>query len=369
MRHLFVFLCLIPLMLAGCATAPAGPQSMAEAGSPAWSAKAVPNEMQVAVSPAGKSLRVLGSSGMVLGAGADAIVNARFRAPIHQALEGYNAAEVYRGIIKARLEQALNKPVVEVAPMGSTAGAKSIDEAIDARYRALGKKGNDVLLDCVMTFGVYGADGTLATKLDGKLVTLPEGDTLWDNTIVATTEPVLANAKLGDPTNRLGVNVTNPDFTVDDEKVKRWTADGGAVLKQRFELAANAAVAAMLSDMGLVRDALGEYALGVLLMNKKKFKEAAARFQTALELDPNLIDARNAHAVNMAHNGQIDDAVAAARSLTESSPEYGPAWFNLAYWLAVEKKDASAAQAAYKKAIALGLPKDSQIEKALRKAS
>ncbi|MDZ4861800.1 MAG: tetratricopeptide repeat protein [Candidatus Hydrogenedentes bacterium] len=369
MRRLVFSSIAIFLVAAGCATTHEGPATISESKSPAWSAKAIPNEMQVSVSPAGKTLRVLGSSGMVLGAGADAIVNAKYRAPIHASLEGYDAAEVYKGIIKSRLETALGTTLAEVSPMGSTAGAKSVDEAIDARYRSIGKNGSDLLLDCELTFGVYGPEGVLATKLDGKLVSLPDGHRLWDNTIVATTEPILANAKLGDPTSRMGANVTNPDFTVDEEKVNRWTADGGAILKQRFELAANAAVSAMMADLGIGSDALGEYTLGVHLMNEKKFAEAATHYEKALQLDPNLIDARNAHAVNMAHNDQVDDAIAAAKSLTDSNPGYAPAWYNLAYWYAEEKKDPASAQVAYDKALALGVAPDPGIEKAIKKAS
>ncbi|NUM52938.1 MAG: tetratricopeptide repeat protein [Candidatus Hydrogenedentes bacterium] len=369
MRRMLLASVGLAVLLAGCATTNEGPTSIGTAKAPAWSVKATPPEMQVAVSPAGKTLRVLGSSGIVLGASADAIVNAKFRKPIHDALEGYDAAGEFKNIIKAKLESVLGAELAEVAPMGSTAGAKSTDDVIKARYAGLAKNGQDALLDCVVRFGVYGSDGTLATKLDGKLVTLPDGHSLWDNTIVATTEPVLANAKLGDPTSRMGVNITNPEFTVDDEKMARWTADGGAVLKERFELAANAAASAMFVDLGLGDDALGHYTLGVLLMNEKKHKEAATHFEQALRLDPNLIDARNAHAVNMAHYGQVDDAIGVAKSLTESNPDYGPAWFNLAYWYAAEKKDGATAQPAYEKALSLGMPKDGKIEKAVNKSS
>lgn len=358
-------LALLPVV--GCATTAEGPASLQAAQSPAWSAKAVPNEMIVAVSPAGKSLRVLGSSGIVLGASADAIVNAKFRAPIREALNGYDAAEVFRGIIKSRLEEALGREIAEVAPLGSTAGMSSRKEAQDARYASLGRRGADVVLDLVMTFGIYGSDGTLATKLDGKLVAVPDGDSLWDNVLVVTNEPILANAKLGDPTKRMGMTVMNPEFVVDDEKMAQWTADGGAILRERFEMAASAAVGAMLCDLGLANDAAGEYALGKLAMNRKKFKLAAEHFENAIKLDPDFIDARNGHAVNMSHFGQVDDAIAVAKSIADTNSDYGPAWFNLAWWYATKKNDAAAAKSCYEKALALGMPKDGRIEKAIRK--
>lgn len=350
---------------AGCATVDTNrPVSLADAKSPAWSAKASPPEMIVAVSPAGKSLRVLGSSGAVLGAGADAIVNARFREPIRRSLEGYDAASVYADIIRDGLERALNREIPEVAPLGSTAGMNTRREAQEARYASLAKNGTDMVLDLVMTFGIYGAEGTLATRLDGELVQTGEGRTLWENTVVVTTEPVLASAKLGDPTKRMGMTIMNPDLTVDEEKVRRWTADGGAVLKERFEMAARAAVAAVLCDMGIGQDdGSGYYALGKLAMNRKRFGEAADYFDRALQRDPSLIDAANARAVTLALNKQVDDAVVAARRLVERNPDFGPAWFNLAWWYAAEKKDSAAAKDAYERALALGMPREKKIER------
>ena len=107
----------------------------------------------------------------------------------------------------------------------------------------------------------------------------------------------------------------------------------------------------------------------MIYFRQKKHKEAAAHFDKALQLDPNLIDARNAHAVNMAFYGQVDDAIGVAKSITEANADYAPAWFNLAYWYAVKKKDGASAKPCYDKAIALGMAKDSSIEKAIKKAS
>ena len=66
---------------------------------------------------------------------------------------------------------------------------------------------------------------------------------------------------------------------------------------------------------------------------------------------------------------QVDDAIGIEKSLTDSNPEYAPAWFNLAYWYAAKNKDGASAQACYDKAIGLGMAKDSGIEKAIKKAS
>ncbi|MBX7256351.1 MAG: tetratricopeptide repeat protein [Candidatus Hydrogenedentes bacterium] len=359
---------LLAVSFAGCATTKTPPiTSLKEAKAPVWSAKAVPGEMIVSVSPAGKSLRIVGSAGIVLGAGADAVVNAQYRKPIHDALEGYDTTAVFKESIAKRLAEALPQGISETAPLGSTAGVSSKTDAEKLRYESLMKKGSDAALDFVLTYGIYGPEGILAARIGGKAIVLETGKRLWMDTLVVTTEPVLANAKLGDPTNRLGMNVTDPDFTVDSEKVSRWTADGGAELKKRFETAVNGASAALLCDLGLSQDAVGEYYLGKLRLNQKKFKQAGEHFRKAVELDPSYVDARNAHAVTLALHGQLDDAIASARGIVDATPDYGPAWFNLAYWYAVKKKDAASAGPCYEKAKALGMASDRRIEKSLKK--
>ncbi|MFA6241983.1 MAG: tetratricopeptide repeat protein [Candidatus Hydrogenedentales bacterium] len=356
------------VLLAGCATTKTPPiTSLRDAKTPVWSAKAVPGEMIVSVSPAGKSLRIAGSAGLVLGAGADAVVNAQYRKPIQDALQGYDTTAVYKESIAKRLSAALPQGIAEASPLGSTAGVSNKSDAEKIRYEALAKKGSDAALDLTLTYGIYGPEGILAARVGGKAVVLATGKRLWMDTLVVTTDPVLANAALGDPTNRLGMNVSDPDFTVDDKKVARWTADGGAELKKRFETAANGAAAALVCDLGLAQDAVGEYYLGKLRLNEKKFKPAGEHFRKAVELDPNFVDARNAHAVVLARHGQLDDAIASARQIVESNPEYGPAWFNLAYWYAVKKKDPASAAPCYEKAQALGMASDRRIEKSLKK--
>jgi hypothetical protein len=105
--------------ITGCATTdPNQPTSLQTAKKPAWAAKATPEDMIVSVSPAGKTLRIAGTAGLVLGTSADAVVNAKYRGPIHEALEGYNPAEVFAGIIEERLEAATGTDIERVSQLG-----------------------------------------------------------------------------------------------------------------------------------------------------------------------------------------------------------------------------------------------------------
>ena len=149
--------------------------------------------------------------------------------------------------------------------------------------------------------------------------------------------------------------------------MRAWPADGGTLLKSRFESTADAAVSALICDLGLAHEAVGEYYLGLLAMNRKKLDLAETHFATALSLDPNYIEARNARAVNHWHRKERQQAITEMRAIVNDSPEFGPAHYNLAYWLAVEVKDVAVAQTLSGVALDLGMPKSKEIEKAIAK--
>jgi tetratricopeptide (TPR) repeat protein len=355
-------------LMAGCATVDTPPETVLQSSAkPAWSFKATPAEMIVDVSPAGDTLRIAGTAGMVVGTGADAVVNSRYRGPIRDALEGYDAASVFQDKLDQRLEAAIGPSLERVPTLGSTAGVDSRRDAIELRHERLAGDGYSTVLDLDTSYGIFGAEGTMAVKIDGKLIRLEDTKTMWDNAIAVSTNPVLADARLQDPTRRMGYNITNPELTVDGDMVLRWTEDGGAMLKQRFEQTADAAISALLCDLGLVQEAVGEYYLGTLAMNRKDFDEAEGHFADALSLNPDSADTRNARAVNRWHNKDRQGAVNAMQQLAADEPDYGPAHYNLAHWLAVELDRPGEAEPHYDRARALGMPPSNKIEKAIEK--
>lgn len=351
--------------LPGCTTLDTNrPTSIETAAKPAWSARAINSEMIVAVSPVRQSVQVVHSSVALLGAGIDAVVNARHKADILEALGDYDPGAVFEKKVETRLNE-MRPGLVRVPPLQSTAGFHSERDAEKARRDGFARKGYDTLLDLKMTYGLFGYDGILVAKLEGRLILLPENKTLWKNDIVVSADPILASDRLSDPTNRMGPNLSSPRFTVEDNAIEKWTRDGGRLIRERFEVAVDGAVSAMLCDLGLADEASGHYYLGKLAMNRKKFKTADEHFRKSLAIDPTGVDAMNGRAVNMAHNKQKDDAIALAKSLTQSHPEYAPAWGNLAWFYAVDKKDPVAAKPFYEKAIALGMAPDKKLEKAI----
>jgi tetratricopeptide (TPR) repeat protein len=366
LKHsLSLFTCLaVVLLLSGCATVPEGrPTTLKQAEKPVWSMKDTNGQLAVSVSPAGKSLRLAGSAGLVVGTTVDAAVNAKYRGKIKELLDGYDTGKALDEAFAKRLNESTDGALTRVSPLSTSAGYSNRREAEAVRYTGFGRKGHDLLFELRTTHGVYSHRGILAITMDGKLRLLPEGKRVWDASILVDAGPVLANGKLGDPTSRFAPAIKGARLTVQKGMLDKWT--GGGSLQAEYEQAVEAAASALLCALGLVQEPLGEYHLGKSAMNEKDFKVAEAHFKRALQLDPGYLDAKNALAVNRAHQDDIDGAIAAAQALADAAPDYAPAQFNLAWWKVVEKGDTDAGGKNYRRALALGLPPASKVEKIL----
>lgn len=331
----------------------------------AWSLRSNQSEMIVAVSPARQTLQILGSTGTIIGTGISAIADEKYGKQVQEALAGYDAGAVFEQRLTQRLQEAIGGNLKQVNGLGSTAGYQGVRDAEKARYASLGKEGHDLILDLKMTYGLFGFEGTLITKIDGDLFETPSGHRVWDDVLVVTSEPILASDRLTDPTKMLSANFSSPRLSVEEGAISQWTGDGGKELRARFEEAVDGVVSALLTDLGLASESRGHYFLGQVAMNRKKFDQASEHFTKALELDPANIDARNGLSVNWAHAKDADKAIAIAEKIAADQPEFGPAQYNLAWWYATEKKDAAKARPHYEAAIKLGYPKEKKVEKVL----
>ena len=357
----------VAVVLAGCvSTNDNQVSSLAESQKVAWSLDANQDEMLVSVSPARQSLQIAGTTGLVVGTGISAVVNDKYRRIVREALTGYDAGKLFEDRLAARLDDSINQELARVSPLGATAGYSNKREAQEARLEGVGENtGANVLLDLDMTYGIFGFDGILLAKLEGRLLTIPKGRALWDDTIVASTQPLFAGDGLSDPSKQFGPDMGNLRLTVEEGAVEQWTSNQGALLKQRYEEAVEGAVSALLASLDLVHEPLGEYVLGANAMNRKNFTEAEEHFTAALALDPNYLPALNGRAVNLYHNDQVEPAIQLAERITESHPEDAMAWYNLAWFHAVGNKDGAAAKPYYEKARALGMPENTKIEKVI----
>jgi tetratricopeptide (TPR) repeat protein len=352
-------------MFAGCATT-GDPQvaSLQEARTVAWSVDAKQDEMLVSVSPARQTLQIAGTTGLIVGSGISAVVNDKYRLLVRDALEGYDAGALFEERLAARLAAAMAQDLVRVAPLGTTAGHQTRRDVQRARLDGIAANTDaDVLLDLEMTYGIFGYEGFVVAKLDGRVVTVPHGREVWSQTLLATTQPPLASQKLSDPTKQLGPDLGGLRLTVEEGAVAQWTTGGGAELRRRYEEAVDGVIVALLAALDLAHDPVGDYYLGRNAMNRKRFAEADDHFRRALAADPGYVPAMNGRAVNLYHNDQVDAAIEIAKHITENYPDYGPAWYNLAWFYAEGTKDGAGARAAYERARQLGMPDHSKIEK------
>ncbi|HIJ73812.1 MAG TPA: hypothetical protein HPP83_06895, partial [Candidatus Hydrogenedentes bacterium] len=191
---------LIVILLSGCATTPFDPATtFTRQVSMAWSLQSLQDEMVVKISPARQTLRFAGTTGLVIGAGIDAVANSKHREAIREALGDYDAEGVFEARLRAGLEGAVPGRIERVAPLGSTGGFKNRAEAEAARLGRLAEAGADFLLDIETTYGLFGYEGVLVVRLEGDLYRVADGKRLWRNALVASTGPVLADARLSDP--------------------------------------------------------------------------------------------------------------------------------------------------------------------------
>ena len=356
--------CLCLSLFTGCATT-GETVRFRETKSPAWSLEDTNGGLVVAVSPARQGMQLAGLSAAVVGAGFSAIVNAKHRRAVEAALEGYDAGAVFAEHLTGRLAETMGADLARVEPLTGYAGYRNAAEAERERFSVLGRNGHGQVLDVKMTYGIFGYEGTLVAKLDASLRSVPGGQEVWGDTLIASSEDVLATDPLADPTKRMGGGFFSPRFTVEEGAIAQWTGDGGATLRQRMEAAVQGATSALLVSLGLADEAQGNHVLGVEAMRRKDFKVAHDHFQKALALQPDVVTTRNAMAVNLAHNGQLEEALRITEALAASHPEYGPAHYNLAWWYAVEAGDVGKARASYERALALGMPAEKKVEKAL----
>ena len=100
-------------------------------------------------------------------------------------------------------------------------------------------------------------------------------------------------------------------------------------------------------------------------MYQKKFAEAQDRLDKARLLAPDRLDIANTEAVNLGHNGRVDDAVVLAEKVVAADDNNPAAHMNLAWWYGVDKKEPDLAKPHYEQALKLGMAPMRKLDTAL----
>ncbi len=351
----------------GCATTPHEPEALQETSQQAYSVRTAHDELYVAVSPVRRSVQIVHSSVAVVGATVDAVVNDRFQRRIRETLPEYDFGAEFENAVSASLGAHMPPNSHRVPPMGSTAGYQSRRQAQEARFQALARDGHELVLDNRLTYGLYGPEATLVTKLESTMYALPSGRRLFDQTIYTRSEPVYANMELRDPTFTYPPNldVHNIRFAAEDDALDAWLMDSGAPLRDAFDEAVTHSTEALLTALELEVTPDGAYWMGVSHLLRRRYDTARAYFEGALAGDPGHLGAANGLAVTLARKGEHEEAIAMTESLVEEHPNFMPGWFNLAWWRARETGAYNEALEAYQRALELDGPRNRRIERTL----
>lgn len=355
--------------MTGCSTALSrhDPEVVRNTTHPAFSLAMQQQDITVAVSPVRQTMQIGGSITTLLGAGISAVQDNGYSVRVREALGDYDPCAVFLERIEQRMSQGFNQDLTRVAPQGTSAGLANAREAREVRLEGLKKRGYDTTLDLDLSFGVYGPQGILAVKVDGELFDVQAGRLLWRNEVAWYSVELFADIRWRDPMQRITPNITAPRLSASGDAISQWTPENAAPLRAAFEEAVDAVAAAILTDLGLEETPKGLYTLGTYLLLNGKESEAADKFTQAIELESDMSEAVNGLAVAMAKNKQVDEAIALTEKLVEAHPDFMPGHYNLAWWYAMEKKNAELARPHYEKALALGVSPSRRIEKKIKK--
>lgn len=323
------------------------------------------DEMVVRVSPARQTLAVGGIFGNIIGKSIDAVQNDRLDRELEDVFSGFEPGHRFAERITTRLEGAIDLRLERVSPMGSYAGYPNKRAAERARFERLQKRGFDSVLDLKIAYGLFGPGADLVTAIEGDLFTLSNGHKVWYQDIIVFPGTFLGTDKLRMPTSQ-APRILSPRFTPEEGAIAQWVEDNGALLRERYEQAVDGAIDALLTALGVADIADGHFYLGKTAVYQEDLERAERHLRRALELDPTNVEASNALVVALGHMDRVDEAVELAQTLVESHPEYGPGWYNLAWLHAVKRDDGASGEAAYRQALALGMPGSKKIEKRIQ---
>jgi tetratricopeptide (TPR) repeat protein len=351
---------------AGCATSPRVQNAdlIRQAENPVWSVKTNQEQLIVSVSPIGQSFQIFGTSAALVGGGVSAMVDARVDRALSPVLATYDPEAVFIESITARLREAFGPELDLTRSFGSATGFADRNEAAAARLSELERQGHDLAVDLSLVYGIYGTGADLIAGIDGEAHELAQQKKVWEDDIIATTEPVLGTERLRDPTAR-SMRPTFK-FTADENAIEKWAQDEGQFFREQYAQVVADAAEALLASLGFEVSAHGHYILGKSDLLHGREEQAENQLRHATELDPNYAPAWNALAVALGRQKEWEEAATASRRATEADAAYGPGWYNRA-WVQTHLYDFSAARDAYNRALDLGLAPSREIEKALER--
>ncbi|HOK09010.1 MAG TPA: hypothetical protein PLT82_02575 [Candidatus Hydrogenedens sp.] len=326
----------------------------------------VPDEFVIAVSPVRQTLQIIHSTARLAGALISEVQNENYRKDLQKAIGEIKVTDSYRDAILNALKNKVSGEIIEVPPLGSTAKYKTDREAVQERLKQLRAKNFDVLIDMKITCGIYGPEGEMFFRWNGKLYDLHNEKLLWRNEMVfSPSVDFRINQDFKTYFNPFKSNMFSPRLTLSKNALSRWTDNHGENFKNSKEYGIQLAVSSLLGELQLEDSKEVYFAKGISELYRRKWKRAVPLFEKGWQQEK--IDAivGNALLVALYKAKRVDEAIKVGEALSQSSAvkPYSPLFYNLAIIYTEKKKDAQRAKEYYQKYIEISGTTDSKLEK------
>jgi len=330
----------------------------------------VPDEFVIAVSPVRQTLQIIHTSARLIGALVSETQNEKYRKDLQAVVGELNGHLQFREAILNILKSKLSAEIVEVPSLGSTAKYANDREAQLDRMKQLHNKGFDVLIDLKITCGIYGPDGEMFFRWDGKLYDLAKEKTLWrGESVITPSVDFKVNQTFNTYFNPFKSNMFSPRLTIAKNALTRWTDNKGENLKKAQAYGIQLATSQILGVLQLDKSEDYYFACGISKLLTKKWKQAVPYFEKAWDLNTDNPALGNAYLVALFKAKKIDDAIKVGEEVIQgpNGTSYPTTYYNLAYIFATKKKDSVKAKEYYQKSVELSGKSDEKLEKEINK--
>ncbi len=330
----------------------------------------VPDEFVIAVSPVRQTLQIIHTSARLVGALVSEAQNENYRKDLQAVVGELDGHLQFREAILNTLKGKLSAEIVEVPPLGSTAKYMTDREAQQDRMKQLHNKGFDVLIDLKITCGIYGPEGEMFFRWDGKLYDLAKEKTLWrGESVVTPSADFKVNQTFNTYFNPFKSNMFSPRLKTTEDALTRWTNNNGENFKKAQEYGIQLSISHLLGALQLDKSENYYFACGISKLLTKKWKQAVPHFEKAWNLNKDNPTPGNAYMVALFKAKKIDDAIKVGEEVIQSpnGKSYPTTYYNLAYIFATKKKDLDKAREYYQKTVELSGKADEKLEKEINK--
>lgn len=332
----------------------------------AISIDANPDEFVISVSPVRQTLQIIHSSARLAGALISEVQNENYRKDLQAVVGELNGIQLFRDAILRELKKKLPVEMVEVAPLGSTAKYKTDREAQQDRLQQLKNKGVDALLDLKITVGIYGPEGEMFFRTNGRLYDVKKQKTLWrDEFVITPSTDFKVNQSFNTYFNPFKSNMFSPRLIMAKNALTRWTDNNGNNFKKAEGLGIHLSVAYLYGALQLENTEDYYFACGISKLYGKKAKKAVPFFEKAWDMSKQEPQIGNALVVALYKAKKVDEAIKQGEALiqTPEGQKYPAVYYNLAYILMDKKGDVEKTKKYYQKYIELRGVSDPKLEK------